>query len=296
MAWANICSATKQRTAFAVLMFAMVAGVHAEAVTEPSWHAQHMMLVDEGTGEVLLSKAEQASVPMASLTKLLTAMVVLDAGQDLRETLSIEPADLDTLKHTRSGMPVGVRLSRGKLLELALLASDNHAASALARNYPGGTGSFLEAVRLKLQALELTATRVLEPTGLSPHNRSSASDLVAVARAAAGYPAIVAATTQMRGEARVNGKPYLAVNTNRLVGSPGWDILLSKTGFTNEAGRCLVMRLRAAGRTVLLVLLNASEGAGRTLDALNVTRWLAGQPPLSALPSAARAPRQGKLA
>jgi len=247
-------------------------------------HAQYAMVVDEDSGAVFLSKGADESVPMASLTKLLTAMVVLDAGQDPQELLTIDAADLDTLKHTFSGVPVGASLSRNKLLELALLASDNHAASSLARHYPGGMVSFLEAVRLKASALELAGTRVVEPTGLSPDNRSSASDLAVVVRAAAGYPAIVAATTQARGEALVNGKPYRALNTNRLVGSPGWDILLSKTGFTNEAGRCLVMRLRAAGKTVLVVLLNASAGAGRTLDAMNVTRWLAGLAPLKALP------------
>lgn len=247
-------------------------------------HAQYAMVVDEDSGAVLLSKGADESVPMASLTKLLTVMVVLDAGQDPQELLTIDAADLDTLKHTHSGVPVGARLSRNKLLELALLASDNHAASSLARHYPGGMAFFLEAVRLKASALELAGTRVVEPTGLSPDNRSSASDLAVVVRAAAGYPAIVAATTQARGEALVNGKPYLALNTNRLVGSPGWDILLSKTGFTNEAGRCLVMRLRAAGKTVLVVLLNASAVSGRTLDAMNVTRWLAGLAPLKALP------------
>ncbi len=286
------------RSGLGVLLFALSGIAHADAA-EFTWHAQHMVVVDEESGAVLLSKAEQASVPMASLTKLLTAMVVLDAGQDMQELLTIEAADLDTLKHTRSGVPVGTTLPRAKLLELTLLASDNRAASSLARNYPGGMPHFLEAVRLKTSQLDLASTRVLEPTGLSPDNRSSASDLAVVVRVAAGYPAIVAATTQARGVAVVKGKPYRALNTNRLVGSPGWDILLSKTGFTNEAGRCLVMRLRAAGKTVLVVLLNASAGAGRTLDALNVTRWLAGLPPLNALPGLAavagdkRPPRRG---
>ena len=250
-------------------------------------HAQHAVVVDEATGAVLLAKGAQDSVPMASLTKLLTAMVVLDAGQDLHELLPIEEADLDTLKHTRSGVPVGTVLPREQLLELALLASDNRAASSLARHYPGGMPAFLEAVRLKAAGLELHSTHVMEPTGLSPDNRSSASDLAWVLRAAAGYPAIVAATTQVRGLVMVKGKAYHALNTNRLVGSPGWDILLSKTGYTNEAGRCLVMRLRTAGKTVLVVLLNASAGAGRTLDAMNVTRWLAGLAPLQALPAVA---------
>ena len=282
MGWTVALHVVSRLVGLATLIVATAGIAHAE-IPDFALHAQHMMLVDEATGAVLLSKGAQDSVPMASLTKLLTAMVVLDAGQDPQEPLTIEVADLDTLKHTYSGVPVGATLSRDKLLELALLASDNHAASSLARHYPGGMGSFLEAVRLKASALGLASTRVQEPTGLSPDNRSSASDLAVVARAASDYPAIVTATTQRRGVALVNGKPYHARNTNRLVGSPGWDILLSKTGFTNEAGRCLVMRLRAAGRTVLLVLLNATGGAGRTLDAINVTRWLAGLTPLNAL-------------
>jgi D-alanyl-D-alanine carboxypeptidase/D-alanyl-D-alanine endopeptidase (penicillin-binding protein 7) len=271
------------------LWASVLVGVSASAGTpEFALHARHVMVVDEATGAVLLSKNEHESVPMASLTKLLTAMVVVDAGQDLQEPLTIDDADLDTLKHTHSGVPPGVTLPRGKLLELALMASDNHAASSLARNYPGGMTAFLEAVRLKTRSLELTNTAVFEPTGLSPSNRSSASDLAEVVRAASGYPAIAAATTQARGEAQIGGKPYVARNTNRLVGSPGWDILLSKTGFTNEAGRCLAMRLRAAGRTVLIVLLNERAGPARTLDATNVTRWLEGMQPLRALPNEIR--------
>lgn len=289
MAWTAVSGAVGWRVGIAALWLAVAATAHAEA---PNFnlHAQRMLLVDEATGAVLLSKGSQESVPMASLTKLLTAMVVLDAGQDPKELLTIDAADLDTLKFTYSGVPVGATLPRDQLLELALLASDNHAASSLARHYPGGMASFLEAARLKASTLGLASTRVVEPTGLSPDNRSSTNDLVAVMRAAAEYPAIVAATTQARGEVSVNGRPYRARNTNRLVGSPGWDILLSKTGFTNEAGRCIVMRLRAAGRTVLLVLLNANASAGRTLDALNVTRWLAGLAPLKALPNLAAAP------
>lgn len=245
-----------------------------------AFHAQHALVVDDSTGEVLMSKGTGASVPMASLTKLLTLMVVLDAGQDLNDALTIEQADMDTLKHTRGGVPVGATLSRGKLMELALMASDNHAASSLARHFPGGLPAFLAAVQGKLDSLKLGGTQVVEPTGLSPLNRSTAADLAVVAREAARYPVITAATTQSHGEATVNGRPWQAKNTNRLVGKAGWDILLSKTGFTNEAGRCLVMRVRTAGRTVLMVLLNASAGAQRTMDATNVNRWLAGLAPL----------------
>jgi len=290
VAWTVVPHAANWRVGLVALVVAMSGMARAE-VPDFALHARHMVLIDEATGAVLMSKGAQESVPMASLTKLLTAMVVLDAGQDLHELLTIDTGDLDTLKHTVSGLPVGATLRRDKLLELALLASDNHAASSLARHYPGGMAAFLAAVRLKASGLGLASTHVLEPTGLSPDNRSSASDMAIVVRTAADYPAIAAATTQTRGDAVVKGKPYHALNTNRLVGSPGWDILLSKTGFTNEAGRCIAMRLRTAGKTVFLVLLNASEGAGRTLDAVNVTRWLAGLTPVMARPLAALEPR-----
>lgn len=246
--------------------------------------SQHAVVVDESTGQVLLAKNADEAAPMASLTKLLTAIVVLDAKQDPAELLTIEDADLDTLKHTRAGVPPGTVLPRAKLLELALLASDNHAASALARHYPGGLDAFLVAVKAKASALKLTQTEVVEPTGLSPLNRSNAADLARVLAAAAGYPEIAQATSQEASSWSQGERTTAVKNTNKLVGKPGWDILLSKTGFTNEAGRCLAMRLRTAGRTVLVVLMDAAAGTQRTLDALNVQRWLAGQPALAKLP------------
>jgi D-alanyl-D-alanine carboxypeptidase/D-alanyl-D-alanine endopeptidase (penicillin-binding protein 7) len=225
---------------------------------------------------------------MASLTKLLTAMVVLDAQQSSDELITIETSDLDTLKHTRGGVPVGRSYSRGALIERALLTSDNHAASSLARHYPGGLWAFLEAARLKTEALRLTSTTIVEPTGLSPENRSSASDLVAVLAAAAAYPDIARITSQAQIREQVGRRMQTLKNTNHLVGKKGWEILLSKTGFTNEAGRCVAMRLRSAGRTVLVVLLDASASAGRTRDAVNVNRIVAGDTPLLSLPIEAR--------
>jgi len=243
------------------------------------------LVVDEATGTVLLAKNAQDTAPMASLTKLLTAMVVLDARQDADEALTVGEEDLDTLKHTYSGVPPGRTLTRGALLERALLASDNHAAACLARHYPGGMNSFLAAMRQKIVALRLTQTVVEEPTGLSPQNRSSAADLVAVLQAASAYPQIERITSQARARVPNGASEGWVKNTNALVGKKGWDILLSKTGYTNEAGRCLAMRLRAAGRTLLLVLLDSPATSLRSLDALNITRLLAGHAELSSLPS-----------
>jgi len=236
----------------------------------------HAIVVDEATGEVLLQKDVGTAAPIASLTKLMTAMVVLDAQQDPDERLRISKGDVARGTRVR-GVPVGALVSRATLLELALIASDNRAASALARHYPGGFDAFKAAVRSKIQVLGLQDTQIEEPTGLSPNNRSSAQDMVKLLRAAAQYPAIAESTSKRQHAVVVNGRPWIVRNTNRLVGAPGWNILLSKTGFTSAAGRCVSMRLRAAGRTVVVVLMGALGKRQRTHDALSIQRWLASQ-------------------
>jgi len=240
----------------------------------------HAIVVDEATGEVLLSKDVLTAAPIASLTKLITAMVVLDARQDANERLRIEAADLDHLKHSRGGVPVGAVVSRGALLELALIASDNRAASALARHYPGGIEAFHLGVVRKIRNLALESTLIADPTGLSPHNMSNAEDMVKVLRAAASYPEIAQITSKRNHEVLVNGRSRTVRNTNRLVGAPGWDISLSKTGYTNEAGRCLSMRVQAAGRTVIVVLMGAVKPSARKVDATNILRWLSHEAPV----------------
>jgi D-alanyl-D-alanine carboxypeptidase/D-alanyl-D-alanine endopeptidase (penicillin-binding protein 7) len=271
-------------------VLAMLALLAQAAHADLKLNSSRALVVDEATGQVLLEKNSQDIVPMASLTKLLTAMVVLDAQQSPDELITIETSDLDTLKNTRGGVPVGKSYSREALIERALLTSDNHAASSLARHYPGGLPAFLEAASLKAESLRLTSTTIVEPTGLSPQNRSSAADLVAVLAAAATYPDIARITSQAQIRKQDGGRVQTLKNTNHLVGRKGWEILLSKTGFTNEAGRCVAMRLRSAGHTVLVVLLDAPASRGRTLDAVNVHRIVAGDTPLLALPTEARTP------
>jgi D-alanyl-D-alanine carboxypeptidase/D-alanyl-D-alanine endopeptidase (penicillin-binding protein 7) len=249
---------------------------------EVRFGSAHAIVVDEASGEVLLQKDVLTAAPMASLTKLMTAMVVLDAGQNPDEGLRIDAVDQDRRSH--GGVPVGAVVSRHTLLELSLIASDNHAAAALARHYPGGIDAFQTSMRRKIQALGLTSTLIEEPTGLSPNNLSSAQDMVKVLRASAAYPAITQITSQRSHVVQVNGRRWAVHNTNRFVGAPGWNILLSKTGFTNEAGRCLSMRLQAAGRTVMVVLMGAGGAAARTHDALNIRRWLGADPGLAAAP------------
>jgi D-alanyl-D-alanine carboxypeptidase/D-alanyl-D-alanine endopeptidase (penicillin-binding protein 7) len=244
-----------------------------------SFGSAHALVVDETSGEVLLEKDAATAAPIASMTKLMTAMVVLDAQLPADETIAIDKDDLDSLKHTKSGIPVGSTLTRAALIEIALMSSDNHAAAALARTYRGGDAAFVAAVQRKIEALKLENTALVEPTGLSPSNHATAHDMAKIVKAASGYPEIVAATSRSSDVVTVNGRPRMFHNTNRLVGSPGWDISVSKTGFTNEAGRCLTMSLQTAGRKILVVLMGAVAGSERLLDAHNIRRWLGGQDP-----------------
>ena len=237
-------------------------------------NARHAMVIEEGSGRVLMAKNADETVPIASLTKLVTAMVVLDARQDPQEQLRIEDADVDRLKHSASYLKVGARLPREAALKLALMSSENRAASALARAYPGGLEGFRQAVRRKLQSLGLQRTVIQEPTGLSPENVSTASEMARIAAAASRYQEINAITSSARAKLPVNGQAREFHNTNRLVGRKGWDILLSKTGYTEEAGRCLTMRMKEAGKAVTVVLLDADGSAQRLKDAAAIRRSL----------------------
>ena len=259
--------------------------------SEVRFRSANAIVIDEATGQVLLQKSESVAVPIASITKLMTAMVVLDAGQSEAEEVRILDEDVDVLKHSHSRIPVGAVLTRDTLLELALMSSDNRAAAALARTYPGGIAAFHAATLAKIESLGLHHTTLSEPTGLSAQNRSSAQDLALVARAAAQYPEIARITSQSSQMVRLDTKDVLFRNTNALVGRPGWNILLSKTGFTNEAGRCLTMRLELSGRTILMVLLGAADPARRTADVMSVLRWASGGAPTYASARRTRAER-----
>lgn len=239
--------------------------------------SRHAIVIDEDSGTVLLEKNAQDIVPIASLTKLMTAMVVIDQKLDMSEIITIMDDDVDILKNSSSRVPVGRSFDRGTLLELALMSSDNRAAHALARTFPGGLAGFKLAARNKAHLLKMRRTNIEEPTGLSPHNTSTAADMAKLAFAASTYPQILQMTTTSDNVIEVDGAPTRYRNTNRLVGNKNWEILLSKTGFTKEAGRCIVMRVRAAGRNVVMVLLNARESMVRTADATNIHRFLDGE-------------------
>ncbi|QGZ38466.1 D-alanyl-D-alanine carboxypeptidase/D-alanyl-D-alanine endopeptidase (penicillin-binding protein 7) [Pseudoduganella flava] len=258
------------------IVAALLLASSAAALAAVPLGSQSVLVVEDDTGKVLLEKNANSVVPIASLTKLMTAMVVLDSKLDMDEQISIEQQDVDMLKHSTSRVPVGTTLARADVLHLALMSSDNRAAAALARTYPGGPAAFKAAVNAKIRALGMTSTRIDEPTGLSPNNQSTAADLVKMASAAARYPEITRMTTDKSDIMQIKGRQVEYHNTNRLVGAKGWEIGLSKTGYTEEAGRCLIMRIKAAGKNATMVLLNAKASSARVMDALNIRRFITG--------------------
>lgn len=240
----------------------------------PLLRSSAALVQDQASGEVLFEKNSAAVVPIASITKLMTAMVALDAMPNLHETLSIGEDDVDALKGTRSRLAVGTRLTREDMLRLALMSSENRAASALSRHYPGGSAAFLEAMNRKARELGLNDTRFFDPTGLNSSNVSSARDLCKMVAAAADYPLIRDFSTMAEYTVTINGRPREFRNTNALVRSPDWDIAVSKTGYISEAGRCLVMQARFNDKPVIIVLLDSWGKFTRIGDANRIKRWM----------------------
>lgn len=230
------------------------------------------LVVDQDTGEMLAAKNADAVQPVASLTKLMTALVVLDSGLSLDEKLEITRDDIDRIKRTPSRLPIGTRLTRDELLLLALMASENRAALALSRHYPGGTRAFVAKMNAKAKALGMHHTRFSDAAGLSSGNLSSAHDLLVLMSAAGEHPLIRAHSTQPQYTLKVGKRRRLTfINSNRLVRRRGkWDIGLQKTGFTNEAGRCLVMQARVANRRLSMIFLDSVGKLTRYGDASRV--------------------------
>lgn len=226
------------------------------------------------TGEVLYGKNIHQTMPIASITKLMTAMIVLDAGLDLNDPVTISEADVDHLRHTHSRLSVGTTLTRGDLLLIALMASENRAASALARSYPGGTPAAINAMNRKARSLGMTNTRFLDSTGLHGENIATPSDLVKMVQAAYRYPDIRAFSTMPEYQVASKGRILQYKNTNSLVKKPEWNIDVSKTGFINEAGRCLVMMAHIRDMPVVIVLMDSFGKYTRIGDANRVKRWL----------------------
>ena len=233
-----------------------------------------VLVQDQATGSVLYEKNSTAVLPIASISKLMTAMVALDNMPDLREVMTITEEDVDMLKGTRSRLKVGTQLTREEMLRLALMSSENRAASALSRYYPGGRANFVAAMNRKSQALGLQDTHFSDPTGLTSENVSSARDLVKMVAAAHRYPLIREFTTTAEYDVMVDGRQQSFHNTNSLVRSNSWDIGLSKTGFINEAGKCLVMQAWFNQKPTIIVLLDSWGKLTRIGDANRIKRWL----------------------
>jgi serine-type D-Ala-D-Ala endopeptidase (penicillin-binding protein 7) len=261
---------------------------------------------DQRTGEVLLQKQPDVIHPIASITKLMTAMVILDSGMNLQEPspremvigscrfklmtamvildsgmnlqepITISRGDVDTFRHSHSRLPVGTRLTREDALLLALMASENRAAHALGRAQPGGSPAFVAAMNAKARSLGLTRTRFADSAGLSCANVSSARDLARMVGAAYRYPLIRDFSTRESTVIQSGRRMFSFRNTNRLIRSPHWKIGLSKTGFIDEAGRCLVMQAEVAQRPLVFVLLDAQGTLTRFADANRIKQWMEG--------------------
>jgi D-alanyl-D-alanine endopeptidase (penicillin-binding protein 7) len=242
------------------------------------------LVVDTTAGTVLYQRAEDSVRPIASITKLMTALVVLEAGQPLDEELTIGEEEADATRRSVSRLTVGTRLTRAELLNLALMASENRAAYALARHYPGGLAACMKAMHAKASALGMTQTRFVEPTGLSSDNVSTSADLTKLVRAAAAQPLIKEYSTAPSLVVRVRGRPTEFRNTDRLVHDPTWDLVVQKTGYIEEAGRCLVLQTVVAGREFVIVLLDSVGQATRFADARRIRRWLEHQAATHAVP------------
>jgi D-alanyl-D-alanine endopeptidase (penicillin-binding protein 7) len=247
----------------------------AAGAEEPALRSAAALVIDAETGEVLHAKNADAILPIASITKLMTAMVTLDADLALDEpiTISVDDAEAGQAKR-RARLAVGATLTRAELLQLALMASENRAAAALGRAYPGGIDAFVNAMNAKARELEMSGSRFVEPTGLSSENVSTAEDLAKLVRAAKAYALIAEYSTMPNAAYTIRGRKVSFVNTNGLVRGGSWEIGLSKTGFINAAGRCLVMQARVATRSLIIVLLDSVGKYTRIGDANRIRHWL----------------------
>jgi serine-type D-Ala-D-Ala endopeptidase (penicillin-binding protein 7) len=253
--------------------FGQLSGLH-ETIDPLALKSSVAFVMDLETNEVLLNKNSQAVLPIASITKLMTALVVTQSGLPLDEMLTISEEDVDTEKGSRSRLTVGTALSRGEMLHLALMSSENRAAHALGRHYPGGLDRFVSAMNAKAQLIGMHDTRYVEPTGLSSSNQSSARDLAMLVKNAHTVPLIRELSTSAEHEVAVGSRLVQFHTTNRLVLNPSWEIGLQKTGYISEAGQCLVMQARLAGRQLVMVLLDSAGRYSRLGDAERIRKWL----------------------
>lgn len=260
--------------------FGQMAGLH--DVNDPlDLKSSVAFVMDQDTHEVLVSKNDKAVLPIASLTKLMTGLLVSQAKLPMDEPLTITQDDVDTEKGSRSRLTVGTTLTRGEMLHLALMSSENRAAHALGRTYPGGLALFVGQMNAKARLLGMTDTQYVEPTGLSSKNQASARDLATLVNVAHGDPLLRELSTSPSYEVAVGRKTLQYNNTNGLVKNPSWDIGLQKTGYISEAGRCLVMQAEVSGRKLIMVFLDSAGKFSRLGDAERVRHWVESMPSLA---------------
>lgn len=232
-------------------------------------------IMDATSSEVLFEKNADSALPIASITKLMTALVVVESNQDMNEVLEVTKDDIDHIKNTSSRLRIGARLTRANMLHIALMSSENRAASALGRNYPGGLPAFVAAMNAKAKELGMTNTHYVDSNGLSSENVASARDLAKLIQVAQRYPVLCEYSTDQQYVVEPGGRRSLQYrNSNHLVNNPTWDIMLQKTGYIVEAGRCLVMQARIEGRPIIMVLLDSKTKESRLADASRVRRWV----------------------
>lgn len=253
--------------------FGQMAGLHG-AQDSLDLKSSVALVIDQDTSEVLFSKNDKAVLPIASLTKLMTGLVLSEARLPMNEAITISQDDVDTEKGSSSRLSVGTVLSRGELLHLALMSSENRAAHALGRSYPGGLPVFVGLMNAKARLIGMNDTNYVEPTGLSSKNQSSARDLVKLVNVAHGDPILRELSTSPGYQVEVGNRTLQYNNTNRLVKNPSWDIGLQKTGYITEAGQCLVMQAKVAGRKLIMVFLDSAGKLSRLGDAERVRRWV----------------------
>lgn len=257
--------------------FGQLAGLHA-TTDALSLRSSSVLVMDQDTNEVLFSKNDGAVLPIASITKLMTALIVSEANLPMDEVITITQDDVDTEKGSRSRLRVGTRLTRGELLHLALMSSENRAAHALGRTHPGGLTNFVRLMNAKAALIGMKDSRYVEPTGLSSRNQSSAQDLALLVNETSKDARIRALSTSTGHQVAVGHRTLQFNNTNRLVSNPQWDIGLQKTGYISEAGQCLVMQTKVGGRKLIMVFLDSVGKYSRLGDAERVRRWVEDHP------------------
>jgi D-alanyl-D-alanine endopeptidase (penicillin-binding protein 7) len=253
--------------------FGQIAGLH-RSDDELSLRSSVAYVIDQDTQEVLFSKNDNAVLPIASITKLMTGLVIREANLSMDEAITITSEDIDTEKGSSSRLRPGATLTRGELLHLALMSSENRAAHALGRTYPQGLSAFIAQMNAKAQQLGMRDTKYAEPTGLSSRNQSSAKDLATLVAFAANDPTMRELSTSVGMDVEVGSRTLKYKSTNRLVSNPNWSIDLQKTGYISEAGQCLVMQAKVAGRKLVMVFLDSAGKFSRTADAERVRRWV----------------------